>query len=148
MRLAPARPRDAGPLARILSEWVRETAWMPDRHTPAEDRRFLTRLIRDSEVLTVRDWRGPQGFLARDGEVIHALYLRPRARGRGHGKRLLDRAKAESARLTLWAFQANAAARRFYTREGFAEVEQTDGAGNDEKLPDVRMTWAKAEETA
>ncbi len=143
MRLAPARPRDAGTLARILSDWVRETAWMPNLHTPAETREFLARLIRDSEVLTLRDWRGPQGFLARKGEMIHALYLRPRARGRGFGKALLDRAKAESPQLTLWAFQANAAARRFYLREGFAEIEETDGAGNDEKLPDVRLTWVR-----
>ena len=91
----------------------------------------------------MRDWRGPQGFLARDGEMIHALYLRPKARRRGFGKALLDQAKAETPRLTLWAFQANAQARRFYAREGFAEVEETDGAGNDEKLPDVRLTWER-----
>ena len=29
----------------------------------------------------------------------------------------------------------------FYVREGFTEVELTDGAGNDEGLPDVRLVW-------
>ncbi len=110
---------------------------------PRDARDYLARLIRDGEVLTVRDWRGAQGFLAREGEMIHALYLRPRARGRGFGKALLDHAKAGSPRLMLWSFQANAAARRFYAREGFSEVEETDGAGNDEKLPDVRLTWER-----
>ena len=141
MRLAPARPRDAGALARILAGWARETAWMPE--VPRDAKGYLARLIRKYDVLTLRDWRGPQGFLAREGEMIHALYLRPRVRGRGFGKALLDRAKAESPRLTLWAFQANAKARRFYAREGFSEVEETDGAGNDEKLPDVRLTWER-----
>ena len=108
-------------------------------HSPREDRRFLSRLIAEQEVTTLRDWRGAQGFLARDGEVVHALYLAPRARGRG--KRLLDRAKAQSRRLELWTFQDNAGARAFYAREGFAEVEMTDGNGNDAKLPDVRLVW-------
>ena len=143
MRLAPARPRDAARLALILSDWIRETRWMPDLHTPEEDAYFLRRLIDTSEVITLRNWRGPQGFLARDGEVIHALYLRPAARGRGHGTRLLDAAKARAPRLTLWAFQANDKARAFYAREGFAEVETTDGSNNDEKLPDVRLVWQR-----
>lgn len=29
----------------------------------------------------------------------------------------------------------------FHIREGFGEVEFSDGAGNDEKLPDVRLEW-------
>ena len=28
-----------------------------------------------------------------------------------------------------------------HIREGFGEVEFSDGAGNDEKLPDVRLEW-------
>ena len=51
------------------------------------------------------------------------------------------RAKARSPRLELWTFQANTRARAFYAREGFAEVKLTDGQGNDEELPDVRMVW-------
>ena len=141
MKLRPARPGDAHTLARILSDWIDETAWMPKIHTPDEDEKFLLRLIERAEVLTVRGWRGPVGFMARDGSVIHALYLAPAARSHGWGKRLLDHAKAQSRSLTLWSFQSNARARRFYAREGFAEVEQTDGSGNDEKVPDVRLIW-------
>ncbi len=83
------------------------------------------------------------GFLAREGEEVLALYLAPEARGRGVGKALLDAAKAGRERLTLWAFQRNAAALRFYAREGFAEVERTDGAGNEAGLPDVRLVWER-----
>ncbi|MDJ0826856.1 MAG: GNAT family N-acetyltransferase [Rhodobacter sp.] len=141
MRLTPAKRRDARRLARILADWIDETPWMPTIHTPDQDRSFLAWLITNTEVVTLRSWRGPQGFLAREDTMVHALYLRPAVRGQGHGKRLLDWAKARSPNLTLWTFQANAGARAFYAREGFREVEMTDGAGNDEGVPDVRLVW-------
>ena len=143
MRLTAAKPRDARRLARVLSDWVAETPWMPALHTSAEDRRYLRRLIEGADVVTLRTWRGPQGFLARDGEMIHALYLAPAARGHGQGRRLLDIAKVRAPRLTLWTFQANLGARKFYAQQGFVEVEATDGAGNDENLPDVRLVWQR-----
>lgn len=147
MRLVPAKPVDAAPLAQILSDWIDETTWMPDIHTLDEDRRFLTRLINNCDVIIVRDWRGPLGFMARDGIMIQALYLVPGARGKGLGKRLLDVAKSRSEQLELWSFQSNTGARAFYAREGFREVEMTDGAGNDEKVPDVRLVWQKESAT-
>ena len=145
MRLTPAKPRDAGRLARVLSDWIAETPWMHVPHTPAEDQRVLRHLIKRADVVTLRTWRGPQGFLARDGEIVHALYLRRAARGQGQAKRLLDTAKARAPRLTLWTFQANLDARAFYARQGFVEVETTDGAGNDAKLPDVRLVWQRGQ---
>jgi hypothetical protein len=30
---------------------------------------------------------------------------------------------------------------RFYQRHGFVPVERTDGAGNEEREPDVRYQW-------
>jgi len=143
MRVSAAKPADAPRLAAVMAGWLNETPWIPNLHTSAEDQRFLRRLIDTVDVIALRNWRGPQGFLARDGEVVHALYLAPKARGRGHGTRLLDVAKTRVPRLELWCFQANTGARAFYAREGFLEVEQTDGAGNDEKLPDVRLVWEK-----
>ncbi|MEO5621323.1 MAG: GNAT family N-acetyltransferase, partial [Cypionkella sp.] len=89
------------------------------------------------------------GFMALErGEArsatITALYLTPQARNRGLGKALLDRAKAEAERLTLWTFQANHQAQRFYLREGFAESRRTAG-DNEENLPDIQFVWhAKA----
>ncbi len=147
MRLITAKPTDAEPLAQILADWIDETAWMPDIHTPDEDIRFLTHLITTCDVTTAHDRHGPQGFLARDGTKIHALYLVPDIRGRGLGKQLLDRAKSRSDRLELWSFQSNAGARAFYAREGFDEVELTDGADNDEQVPDVRLVWTKEDST-
>lgn len=50
--------------------------------------------------------------------------------------------------LQLWTFQVNGPARRFYERHGFAAVEETDGAGNEEREPDVRYVWRPAFSTA
>jgi hypothetical protein len=48
-----------------------------------------------------------------------------------------------SARLQLWTFQRNAQVRRFYESRGFVLVEETDGAGNEEREPDARYLWSR-----
>ena len=52
--------------------------------------------------------------------------------------------KSNPAGLSLWVFEENTSARSFYARAGFAEVERTDGRGNEEQVPDVRMVWEGA----
>lgn len=138
--ISPATPDDAPALARILGDWLREAGWMPVLHTREEDEGFLRHLIatRTVRVLRLPD---PQGFLAREGGQIDALYLAPAARGQGWGRALLEEAKAAEPRLSLWTFAANAAARAFYAREGFAEVQATDGQDNEARLPDIRLEW-------
>ena len=143
MRLRRATPEDAPALARILGDWVRETGWMPVLHTREEDLGFLAHLIGTTEVTLAEDG-GPSGFLALDGEDVRALYLAPEARGQGVGRALLDQAKAGRTRLSLWAFEANPRAVAFYQREGFRVAERTDGSGNEEGLPDLRMLWDAA----
>ena len=63
--------------------------------------------------------------------------------GQRIGHRLLRDAQKQETALELWTFQANEGAQRFYLREGFKEVERTDGQGNDEKLPDIRYRWER-----
>ena len=48
---------------------------------------------------------------------------------------------ADGGSRQLWTFQDNARARRFYEARGFVAEEFTDGAGNEEKTPDVRYVW-------
>ncbi len=141
--IRPATIEDAPILAAILRDWVIETGWMPVLHTPEEDLGFLRHLITTCDVLVIGEPE-PTGFIAVDGQDVRCLYLAPQARGMGQGRALLDRAKTQSDRLSLWAFQANPRAIAFYRREGFAEMERTDGQRNDEKLPDLRMVWERA----
>lgn len=141
LALAPARPEDAAVLGDILQDWLEATPWMPVLHRRDETRAFLAGLVGAAEVTVVRG-EGPLGFLARDGEVVRALYLAPAARGQGIGGRLLAAAQAAAPRLRLWTFEANGRARAFYARHGFVEGRRT-GGDNAEGLPDVEMTWAR-----
>lgn len=142
--LTEAAPRDAVALARILGDWLRGTGWIPVLHNRGEDLSFLRRMIASHRVLVARDAEGAAlGFIAVKQGDIAGFYLTEAARGQGIGKALLDRVKETEPRLALWTFQANTGAIRFYTREGFVEVERTDGAGNEERLPDVRMIWRR-----
>ncbi|MGL4309248.1 MAG: GNAT family N-acetyltransferase [Paracoccaceae bacterium] len=139
--LTTARPGNAPALAVILGGWIAGCDWMPKLHTPDEDIAFVSGLI---ERQTVRvAWIGgkPAGFLSRDGGLVTCLYLASATRGQGIGARLLTEAKAAEPMLSLWTFQANTRAIGFYRREGFMEAERTDGAANDERLPDVRLVW-------
>jgi ribosomal protein S18 acetylase RimI-like enzyme len=77
----------------------------------------------------------------KDGELTH-LYVDPAAQNRGFGSALVEHAKGESPDgLSLWVFQKNEGARRFYERHGFRLVELTDGTGNMEREPDARYEW-------
>jgi GNAT superfamily N-acetyltransferase len=117
---------------------------MPRVHTRQEDQMFGAFLIERTTVTVAVPIDLPDvicGFTALQPPQIQAFYLAPQWRGQGVGTQLLDHLKSQSQPLQLWAFQANVGARRFYEREGFVEVERTDGAGNDEKLPDIRMVW-------
>ena len=155
-----AKPLDAAAMAQVLGGWIKATPWMPKLHLPIEDVWFCGHLIDTCDVWVLRQptingftvtdnaVTGPtepddtvSGFLARRGDQVQALYLAPDARGQGYGKALLDLAKAGRDRLELWTFQANTRAIAFYRREGFTETTRTDGSGNDEKLPDLRLVW-------
>lgn len=81
------------------------------------------------------------GVIAFLEDWIDQLYVLPEAQGRGIGTRLLEVAKAAYPALSLWTFQRNAAARRFYEKHGFLVVDESDGAGNEEKEPDVLYKW-------
>jgi GNAT superfamily N-acetyltransferase len=73
---------------------------------------------------------------------IVTLYLDPDARGQGTGDRFVALAQGlQPEGLQLWTFQVNGPAQRFYERHGCRAVERTDGAGNQEREPDVRYRW-------
>lgn len=113
-------------------------------HTPDEDRWFY----REHVFATCRLWGYfdgdvPSGIIAFREGWIDQLYVLPAAQGRGAGTELLNVAKDAFERLQLWTFQRNAPARRFYEARGFELAEETDGARNEEKEPDVRYVWTR-----
>lgn len=128
-------------MAAILWGFSRRTDWLPRVRPYRTDLRVMAQITRRGWVQVMHDTRGPAAFLARDGTLLHALYVHPRAQGRGLGRALLNDAKRAAPRLELWVAEANECARAFYAAQGFAEAQRSDGAGNDERLPDIQMVW-------
>ncbi|AKJ13829.1 histone acetyltransferase [Streptomyces incarnatus] len=113
-------------------------------HTDDEVREYIRDVVvplRETWVAEA-DGHGIVGLMVLDGELLSQLYLDPEWRGRGVGDRFVALAKERSpGGLTLWTFQVNKPAHRFYERHGFTAVEFTDGSGNEEREPDVRYVW-------
>ncbi len=131
-------------LLQIMRGFGRESDWLPQVRGPLDDFISILRLIRRGWVRVLRCGQGGiVGFIARDGETVHALYVDARMRGQGGGGALLAEAKTQHARLVLWTAQANSRARQFYARQGFAEVDRGDGRSNDENLPEIQLIWEK-----
>ena len=141
MILRAARATDAGAGGGILSEFIDTTDWMPRIHTRAEDLSFAGMMIARNWVTVAEEEGAVRGFAACEGADLTALYVAGQARRRGIGGALLSTLKESRKMLELWTFQRNTQAQRFYIRHGFVEVERSDGARNDEKLPDVRFVW-------
>ncbi len=141
--LRPARPTDSGTLGEILWRFQHDTPWMPELYSAAETIAFCGAMI-DRGWVTVAELAGRVcGFLARDRDEICGLYVAPEVTGRGIGGALLRAEKRRCDRLALRVFEANAAARRFYRREGFVEVARCDGRRNEETLPEIACLWAR-----
>ena len=146
LSIHPATLEDMEPVAR-LHRHVRATClpYLPDLHTPAEDLVFFQEHVFPASTVRLAK-AGSQlvGFATVRQDWLDHLYVDPAWHGQGVGRSLLEAAKADVPELSLWTFQENIQARRFYERQGFALVELTDGRGNEERLPDARYRWVGA----
>ncbi|WP_349539307.1 GNAT family N-acetyltransferase [Sagittula sp. NFXS13] len=144
IRLRPANPLDAGRLGDIITQATLAAKWKPRLHNSVEDIAHAGQMI-DKGWITVAELdHQTAGFIAREDSYVHCLFIAEEEQGRGVGAALLDDAKAAQDRLELWTFQTNTDAQRFYRREGFELIEETDGSANDEGLPDVKFLWQRA----
>ncbi len=130
-------------MADVMRAGLDETDYIPRLHEPAEDRAFLAGLLWGADAWVAVRGDELAGFIAVAKGVVPTLYVHPSRQNLGLGARLLDQAREGRTDLELWCFQANEGARRFYENNGFRAVEFTDGAGNDEGLPDVRYVWRR-----
>lgn len=139
--IRPARPEDAREIAKLTLDIRRDT--VPLIHDEDSVENFVKNVLIPQGSTFVYEVDGTIAAWcdAKEG-WLDQLYCRREQTGKGIGKALLDHAKAENPTgLKLYTFQVNTGARRFYKREGFEEIELSDGSENEEKRPDVLMEW-------
>jgi GNAT superfamily N-acetyltransferase len=134
---------DADAIANVYYASFRLLTFLPMLHTAEDYRWFIASVtLKECEVTVAEDESGIVAFLARQGEEVRLLYTRPDRIGMGAGAQLIDAAKASGINaLEMWCFEANERARRFYEARGFRAIRFTDGAHNEERMPDVRYRW-------
>ncbi|MFD5471329.1 GNAT family N-acetyltransferase [Streptomyces sp. NPDC127105] len=146
--VALRRARDTDALA-VADVWLRSfAAALPSVVRPHSDD-AVRAWFRDVVVPRQETWvadaggdAGIVGLMVLGDDVLEQLYLAPDRRGHGLGDRFVALAKERGPRgLSLWTFQVNWPAHRFYERHGFVAAECTDGSGNEEREPDVRYVW-------
>lgn len=138
MTLRAATPDDAAAIALIHQL----AAFVPPVHTPEEILAFSRdRLLVENAAWVAEVAGDVVGYIAFNDEWVVHLFVHPDHQGQGHGPALLAHAMADGRARRLWTFQKNARARRFYEARGWMAIEETDGAGNEEKEPDVLYEW-------
>ena len=142
--LRRAMAEDAGAVADVYLGSFKGTYSFPLAHTDEEVRDW----IRDVVIPTRETWvavaaTGPVvGMMVLEDTELDQLYVAPGWLGLGIGSRFVELAKRLRPRgLSLYTFQVNQRARRFYERHGFAVVDENDGSRNEEHQPDVRYAW-------
>lgn len=143
--LRPATAADAGAVADVHLR-ARAAAPMPAAvHTDTEIRAWLASRVSGptgDEVWVAEVAGRVVGYARFTRTWLDDLYVDPDHSGRGVGSALLDLVKARHPDgFGLWVFVSNAPALAFYAAHGLVERERTDGSGNEERAPDVRMEW-------
>jgi GNAT superfamily N-acetyltransferase/chorismate mutase len=142
--LRPAEVADADAVTDIHLAARREAAMPPLSHPAEEVRDWLGGRVEasDDEVWLAEVRGTPAGYARVSDHWLSDLYVVPRHHRQGVGTALLDLVKARRPDgFCLWVFEMNTPARTFYERHGLVELERTDGYGNDEKSPDIKMAW-------
>lgn len=118
-------------------------AMPPSVHTNAEDRAWVAgRVASGSELWVAERDSALVGYLLLTRGWVDHLFVRPDVSREGIGTALLDLAKGlRPDGFGLWVFASNTPALAFYRAHGLVELERTDGSGNEERSPDVRMAW-------
>lgn len=143
MRLARLTTENAAQAAGVhRASFDERLPWLSGLHTPDEDVAYWRdHVFADCQVWGA--WEGDElaGVVAFREGWVDQLYILPSFQRQGAGGALLDIARRGQTRVRLWTFQKNAGARRFYEGRGFVAVELTDGAGNEEREPDLLFEW-------
>jgi len=139
-----AEGRDGRACASIVREHGTETSWLGPLNEFERLVEWWTGCLLNVETSWVAEENGKVvGFCVRQDDNITGLYVSSEARGRGVGKSLLNMAKVDRKWITVWAYEQNPRARKFYRREGCVEVSRETEEGT--ALVDVEHRWTKSQ---
>lgn len=136
---------------RLIPMWRKsfeEAVGVTDPHTIEDQTNyFLTTVLPDNAVRIVLRGADVVAFVAASTESIAQLYVHVDYQGIGIGSKLLQWAKDRSdGRLSLYTFDRNERAKRFYENRGFKIVAR--GFEETWQLADIRYEWTRDSKTA
>ena len=135
---------DAAEIAALFATSRRLLTFLPDLHTVEEDRIYVRdKVLRDFRVTVAERDGAIVGFMAELEGWIEHLYIDAAQLRSGVGSALIADAQSRNEDLQLWCFANNLRGRAFYERMGFEAVKFTDGAGNEQKAPDILYRWER-----
>jgi GNAT superfamily N-acetyltransferase len=148
MELRRARREDVPRLARMLRASYDRMTYIPTLHTPEEDAAYVGELLARNEAWVAEEDGRAVGFAVLADDALLQIHVEAGRQNRGIGSALFRHATERRPRgFTMWTFQRNEGARRFYERHGARVAQLTDGAGNEEGEPDVQYEWRPSRDT-
>lgn len=102
---------------------------------------FLNNILnKDNKIYIAIDNNKVVGMIAFNENEINQLYIHNDYQGKGLGRKFLELSKANSKGiLTLFTFEVNHNAQRFYEKNGFRIIGR--GYENEENLDDIKYEW-------
>jgi len=117
--------------------------YLPILHTTSEDLGYIKNIVfKECSIYVWEESKEVLGFIAFTSDWIEHLYLLPKAQSKGIGTALLNEAKIHANSYKLWVFKKNKNAARFYEKNRFQKIKETDGLENEEKEPDILYGWS------
>jgi ribosomal protein S18 acetylase RimI-like enzyme len=141
MLIIPYVPKYAEQTVKMWRDSKYEAIGQKEKHSFENHVYFLTHILpKEFQIEIALVDEKVVGLIAYNESEVSQLYIHNDFQGRGIGKRLLEIAKAQSSgRLTLYTFEVNKKARRFYEKHGFKIIGR--GHENEENLPDILYEW-------
>ena len=141
MKIIPYHPKYAEQTVKMWRESKEQAIGQTEIHSFKNHLYFLNHVLHQYFLidLAIID-EIVVGMIAYNEKEISQLYIHIDYQETGIGKTLLNKVKLQSCgRLTLYTFEVNKKARRFYEKHGFEIIGR--GHENEENLPDLLYEW-------
>jgi GNAT superfamily N-acetyltransferase len=147
MQIRQPAPSDYRRLAELHVLVRYDMAYLPKVHSFASVETWMRETVLPRQRVWVAEIDGEiVGYASLGSGFLTNLYVHPSRQRRGIGAALLAEVKKFAPDgFRFWVFEANRDAIRFYERHGARTIRITDGAQNEEKLPDRLMCLGERE---